>query len=630
MSYIWDQDNGFFRREQASDFFYSDGAEIEEQLYQAVRHTGDKSVFSAEMHQRITDWPTEYYLSRGRHCLLRPLDIQPGDTVLELGCGCGALTRYLGEVGAKVVAVDGSAARARIAAERCSDLPNVRVFVDDLLRFQSSEKFDWVLLIGVLEYAPVFSLSDNPALHYLKQASSHLAEQGRLVIAIENKLGLKYFNACGEDHVGKPFFGIQGLYGEKSPCTYGRRELLDLLDAAGLGRRKVLYPFPDYKLPTIIFSDEALLERDFDVVSLIARSTSRDYGGSSYRLFDEALVFAALQNNGLLADFSHSFLVVAMRTGSVEERMPLSDSLAVSYAVNRIPRLAVVTRFYRDDEGLWVQKTQLSSAVPAEIDFHGFDFALKVPSRSTYHRGKLFLWDVLRLRAQNGSFAHMTQLLLPWVDLLCQFAFSREQETFPRHQSDSRNVPLVDYYLPGDFFDCVPFNLINSKDGLIYFDDEWEVKSAIPLGWIITRGVLHSFGVGIALGEYQYDVVESVQAIACATGFSVTEDEVQEWIELEEQFMRFMLSSPYINYHRGRMALPLYAMTSALQEKEAEAVRMRQSLEETRQRTSQLLQENALLNENCAQLHNHLESIFRSKGWKFLEGFRKIRNQICR
>jgi 16S rRNA A1518/A1519 N6-dimethyltransferase RsmA/KsgA/DIM1 with predicted DNA glycosylase/AP lyase activity len=59
------------------------------------------------LRKKITDWPTEYHFSRQRHCLLRPLNIQAGEDVLELGCGCGAMTRYLGEIGAIVDSIEG-------------------------------------------------------------------------------------------------------------------------------------------------------------------------------------------------------------------------------------------------------------------------------------------------------------------------------------------------------------------------------------------------------------------------------------------------------------------------------------------------------------------------------------------
>ena len=165
MNYLWDDQLNLFQRLNHGPFAYSDGVEVEDRLYSLVSSATDRGTFSSELAASITDWPTEYHLSRARHCLLRPLAIPPGNKVLELGCGCGAITRYLGEIGADVVAVDGSLARARVAAERCRDLPNVRVFVDDLLCFETDERFDCVLLIGVLEYAAVFSTQENPFAH---------------------------------------------------------------------------------------------------------------------------------------------------------------------------------------------------------------------------------------------------------------------------------------------------------------------------------------------------------------------------------------------------------------------------------------------------------------------------------
>ena len=101
MKYLWDPESLVFKPEAVHDFPYSDGAEVESRLFNIVRSAGDRSTFSRELASAITDWPSEYHLSSGRHCLLRPLGIGPQDRVLELGCGCGAITRFLGESGAQ-------------------------------------------------------------------------------------------------------------------------------------------------------------------------------------------------------------------------------------------------------------------------------------------------------------------------------------------------------------------------------------------------------------------------------------------------------------------------------------------------------------------------------------------------
>jgi hypothetical protein len=49
------------------------------------------------------------------------------------------------------------------------------VFVEDLLTFASEPRFGWVLLDGVLEYAPVFSDAVDPVTEMLRAAAKFLA-----------------------------------------------------------------------------------------------------------------------------------------------------------------------------------------------------------------------------------------------------------------------------------------------------------------------------------------------------------------------------------------------------------------------------------------------------------------------
>jgi hypothetical protein len=113
-------------------------------------------------------------------------------------------------------------------------------------------------MIGVFEYGCSYISSETPYTDFLKTAASHLAPGGRLVIAIENRLGMKYFAGCTEDHTGRFFDGIEGYPETDSARTFSRKELEDLLRSAGLDSFTFYYPYPDYKLPMAVFSDRRL------------------------------------------------------------------------------------------------------------------------------------------------------------------------------------------------------------------------------------------------------------------------------------------------------------------------------------------------------------------------------------
>jgi SAM-dependent methyltransferase len=407
---------------------YSDGDEVERRLLEVVNRAHDCGTFSVELARAITDWPSEYHLSRERHCVVRPLGIRPGDEVLELGCGCGAITRFLGELGANVTAVEGSVQRASIAAGRCRDLPNVKVIADDLLCLDSDRKFDWVLLIGVLEYAPVFSSEPDPVGHYLRSVSRFLAPRGRLVVAIENKLGLKYFNACSEDHLGVPFAGIQGLYGERTPRTFGRGELEAVLKAAGLEHVEFLYPLPDYKLPRVILSDAALSDPLFNAADLLALAQARDYGGSPYRLFDETLVWREAARNRLIGPLSNSFLAVG--TKHPREHCP-DDPLAVVYSAQRVAAFATQTSFVRVGGAIEVVKDMLCPGLSRRHAFRDGSVLENLADKSDYFRGELCIWKLWAARANwklwaakanPGDIDQIVTALETWFDFLLRNA----------------------------------------------------------------------------------------------------------------------------------------------------------------------------------------------------------------
>ena len=73
-----------------------------------------------------------------------------------------------------------------------------------------TETFDYVTLIGVFEYAKTYIQEEEPYRVFLDKINRHLKPNGKILMAIENKLGLKYFAGCKEDHVGRMFEGIEG------------------------------------------------------------------------------------------------------------------------------------------------------------------------------------------------------------------------------------------------------------------------------------------------------------------------------------------------------------------------------------------------------------------------------------
>jgi 2-polyprenyl-3-methyl-5-hydroxy-6-metoxy-1,4-benzoquinol methylase len=473
-NYRFNAQDNLWIPEGNSIFSYSDGDEVEERIYRIIKSAVDRHISSIELLQNITDWPSEYHLSPLRNNLLRPFFFKPEYTILEVGCGCGAITRQLGETGAKVLAVEGSYRRAKIAAERCRDLSNVQVYCDNIQRVNLQDKVDVVTLIGVLEYARLFVEATEPIQSMLEICRKNLVENGILIIAIENQLGLKYFNGASEDHTGGIFDSIQDLYGEKTVVTFGKQELRSRLEAAGFSAVEFLYPFPDYKLPQLILQEEALLQENFRVGQLIGQYRSRDYSGQHNRLFLEDLCWPVLERNKIIGDLSNSFLVLASNNPE-KLRQFKGDWLAKTYSVGRKPEYWTENTFTRKGEKIVVEKKKLLRDKESKAKI------IHLLGTSEYVNGDLYMVELSRRLRHGNAIQTFIEWLGPWVNFL------------HAHQLNDSTEDGAEQFLPGSFIDCTPLNLIAvSKGNLHYIDIEWDLNEPIPLKWVFFRGVINS------------------------------------------------------------------------------------------------------------------------------------------
>ena len=110
--------------------------------------------------------------------VLRWLDPQEGEKILDVGCGTGTLTAKIGEDGASVVGIDAS---SEMIAKAKTAFPDIQFFVKVATDFSFSESFD-----------AAFS---NATFHWIK-------EQGKAIQCIYNNLrpGGRFVYEMGAKH----------------------------------------------------------------------------------------------------------------------------------------------------------------------------------------------------------------------------------------------------------------------------------------------------------------------------------------------------------------------------------------------------------------------------------------------
>ncbi|MDE7028975.1 MAG: class I SAM-dependent methyltransferase, partial [Lachnospiraceae bacterium] len=234
---------------------YSDG-EIEEQMLDIARYNPPEEF--PKIIEAQKSWPVFYHFSPLRTNIIDWIPFKKTDKVLEIGAGCGALTGALARRAGSVTCIDLSRKRSMVNAYRNRNAENITILVGNFKDIEPhlDTDYDYVLLIGVFEYGQAYIGGAAPYDDFMRICDRHRKPDGRLVIAIENKFGLKYWAGCREDHLGTYFSGLEGYHEGGAARTFTRRGLEQILDRAGISEYAFYYPYPDYKFATNIYSDK--------------------------------------------------------------------------------------------------------------------------------------------------------------------------------------------------------------------------------------------------------------------------------------------------------------------------------------------------------------------------------------
>ena len=282
---------------------YSDGS-IENEIIEYAKHYKNAD----EVFEKDIRWPVFYHLTPIRKNILNWYPFKENSSVLEIGAGMGAITEVLCEKCKEVVSVELSKNRATSIATRNKDKENLEIIVANLNDIDFKDrKFDYITLIGVFEYAALYTSTENPYIDFLNNIKKLLKEDGKLLIAIENKFGMKYFLGAPEDHTNIKYDGITGYKNDSSVRTFGKEEIKTVLKETKLENMKFYYPLPDYKLPSIIFSDEYL-----PTEQTIQNYKPYYYEGTEVE-FDEIDAYKEVIKNNKFDFFANSFFIECSR-----------------------------------------------------------------------------------------------------------------------------------------------------------------------------------------------------------------------------------------------------------------------------------------------------------------------------
>ncbi len=452
---------------------YSDGHSIERRILRILEGTNrlDSSLpIARHLHH---EWPIRYHLCPERANLVRHLNFK-GLDVLELGAGMGAVSRFLAEKSQSLTLVEGTDTRFQALQARLRGLTNWTGQVSNIQSARFEKRFDVVCLIGVLEYSELYITPDpgkSPFHTLLRIAKEQLRPGGVLLLAIENRLGLKYWNGSAEDHTAKLFDGICNYPLTQTPRTFSQKELQTLLNEVGFSQIDKHYPFPDYKIPRTVISSQLMTANPTLSADLATTENFQHYIGSQKKLFPDSLAMASLSSAGLLEEFANSFLCIATDTthspirNSLLERELNQQQVGWHYSLDR--RIPTETIFTLSPQNQ-IHASKLSTAGLKETQSDGVQW-------NGFLNDPIATGQPLKRRwAQHLHFGNKKQFETELLDFLVW--------SFVKWETNPSN-------LDGKAVDAVYINAVKTDSGYDLFDLEWSVDT-IEKSWFVLRNLL--------------------------------------------------------------------------------------------------------------------------------------------
>ena len=519
---------------------YSDGAIEDEML--AISRDFAPEEFNRVISERES-WPILYHFSHIRENILSWLPFTGEEKVLEIGSGCGAVTGALCEKAKEVTCIELSMKRSKINAYRHQDQDNLRILVGNFQEIEKNltEKYDYITLIGVFEYGESYIRSENPYVDFLKIISRHLKPDGKIILAIENRLGLKYWAGCTEDHFGTLFEGIQGYPNTKGVKTFSRKEFNGILQDAGNLKADWYYPYPDYKFPMMIHSDRHLPAG--------GELHMKDYNFDRLRLglFQESRVYDTLLSNDMYPQFANSFLLV------IGKEQPEMSPVYVKFSNERDQKLSIYTKIDQTADGkLTVKKAPAHKKAVEHIrnlriiyetltemyKEEGIEVnqcSLKDNCAELEYLTGITLEDKLDHLLEEGRTEELEKLFFTYIGKVKNI---HEKKPFVKTKGFVR--VFGDVNLRSDLkcaeisnIDFVPANIILSDDKVSVIDYEWTFAFPVPSQYLVYRMIFYYLELN--------DKRRVLRNLNFYEKAGITPEDIEIYVEMEHNLQAYIL-----------------------------------------------------------------------------------------
>ncbi len=451
-----------------------------------------------EILKKYPDIEKIYALSDYRRNIVNWYDFNPKCSILEIGANFGEITGELCDKLDKVVAIEPSIDKAKAIAKRYEDKLNLEIIVGDVDSITLDEKFDYILLYR-LELLP-----------FLKKFTKKTTI---ILLATDNRFGITYFAGSKYEELN-----LYESILSNDTIIFSKYEIENKLKELGLLNYKFYYPFPNYKIPNVIFSDEYIPSETSTKLMYNVLYTK-----GSVVTFDELRALKQITKNKQLPFFSNSYLIEIGASNDTN----LSKVKFVSYNNNRKKQYQLLTKIYSNI----VIKNNINECSKnhlinidkntkelKKLNFNIADYLDSNKIISPYISGDT-LDKIIVKKILNKQFEDVYKIIDLWYKEIKLKLQNSERYRLNENilLDDKENYENL-IILKNCYIDLVFENTFINDEKFVFFDQEW-CFTGIPLEFIIYRAIRNLYSYNIEIQSviskeemfYRYNITQYIK-----------------------------------------------------------------------------------------------------------------------
>ncbi len=386
------------------------------------------------------------------------------------------------------MSIEKSKLKAEAIEKRLKDKENLELVVGDLNDIKLKEKFDYIVITEAFERANEYITGNNCFEELLKYCKNLLKDDGKILLATNNKFGIQYWNNKKYiDYEENSYYGLYKDIEYNKPQNFSKKQLTKMIGELGL-KSNFYYVFSDYKMPNLIYSERYELTNE-DMGRVFTY-----YNENQLINFYENQVLSQIRKEGneFLNFFANSFFI------EISKQEITNNVNYITFTNYRKEKYRICTTI-KDNEVIKKATNDKAEEHILEMkDFYQYLDEYNIDIIEQYTDNKFmskYIKSFTRYDVyleNSKTIEELKEKLKIYTDILYDKSINYNEIDINDLNDDIKKIDVEKLkkfkFLKYGFLDLIPKNCFYINGKLSVFDQEW-MGNYIPVEYILYRGI---------------------------------------------------------------------------------------------------------------------------------------------